>query len=26
LLLDGNLENPTEFVARMVDILTTATK
>ncbi|HNZ37595.1 MAG TPA: molecular chaperone HtpG, partial [Candidatus Marinimicrobia bacterium] len=26
LLLDGNLENPTEFVSRMVDILTTATK
>ena len=26
LLIDGNLENPTEFVSRMVEILTTATK
>jgi len=26
LLIDGNLENPTEFVARLVEILTTATK
>lgn len=26
LLIDGNLENPTEFVSRMVEILITATK